>query len=208
MDLNRKIAEWKESGNYHLAIGILFGMAGVGGASKAGLPGAPSFGVALAMGATLGGVIGYVVGHVVMEGSEKVAESVYMPRAAGTYTKTHSGIDAMEAKGDLRGAAAAWDNVSIEEPGNPWPLIRAGELYFRKLDEPSLALDRFQLARKIPGIHPEQQRYAIQKIIDLYLGPLDDRGRALVELRRLIEEHPNTREAEHARAALAKLKAQ
>jgi hypothetical protein len=138
MDLNRKIAEWKESGNYHLAVGMLFGMAGVGGASMAGVPGAPSFGVALAMGATLGGVIGYVVGHVVMKGSEKAAESVYMPRALGTYTKTHSGIDAMEAKGDVRGAAAAWDNVSIEEPGNPWPLIRAGSSSFRKYSSPSI----------------------------------------------------------------------
>ena len=206
MDLDRKIADWKQSGNYHLAIGVLFGMAGFGGVSQAGLPGAPSFGVALAIGATVGGVIGYVVGHLLMRGSEKAAESVYMPRATGTYTKTHSGIDALEAKGDVRGAAAAWDNVSIEEPGNPWPLVRAGELYFRKLHEPALALDRFQLARKIPGIHPEQQRYVVQKIIDLYLGPLDDRGRALVELRRLIEEHPGTREAAHARAALAKLK--
>ena len=208
MDLDRKIADWKESGNYHTVIGMLFGIAGFGGVSKAGVPGAPSFGLALAMGATIGGAIGYVVGRAVMNGSEKAAESVYMPRAIGTYTKTHSGIDAMEAKGDVRGAAAAWDNVSIEEPGNPWPLIRAGELYFRKLDEPSLALDRFQLARKIPGIHAEQHRYVMQKIIDLYLGPLDDRGRALVELRRLIEEHPGTREAVHAREALSRLKAQ
>ena len=208
MDLDRKIADWKESGNYHTVIGMLFGIAGFGGVSKAGVPGAPSFGLALAMGATIGGAIGYVVGRAVMNGSEKAAESVYMPRAIGTYTKTHSGIDAMEAKGDVRGAAAAWDNVSIEEPGNPWPLIRAGELYFRKLDEPSLALDRFQLARKIPGIHPEQHRYVMQKIIDLYLGPLNDRGRALVELRRLIEEHPGTREATHAREALSRLKAQ
>jgi hypothetical protein len=208
MDLDRKIADWKASGNYHLVIGMLFGMAGVGGVSKAGLPGAPSFGVALAIGAILGGAIGYAVGHALLAGSERAAESVYMPRATGTYTKTHSGIDAMEARGDVRGAASAWDSVSVEEPGNPWPLIRAGELYFRKLDEPALALERFQLARRIPGIHDEQHRYAISKIVDLYLGPMNDRGRALVELRRLIEEHPGTREAAHAREALAKLKAQ
>lgn len=208
MDLDRKLADWKTSGNYHAAIGALYGLVFFGGVSKAGLPGAPTFLAALAIGGVLGGSIGYVIGAVVLKSSGKAAESIYMPQATGSYTKTHSGIDAMEAKGDLRDAVSAWDRVAIEDPGNPWPLIRAGELYSRKLGEPALALDRFQLARKIPGIHPEQQRYAVQKIIDLYLGPLDDRGRALVELRRLIEEHPGTREAVHAREALTRLKAQ
>ena len=43
-------------------------------------------------------------------------------------------------------------------------------------------------------------------LVDLHLGPLEDEGRALVELRRLIDGFPGTREAEMAREALAKLK--
>ena len=52
------------------------------------------------------------------------------------------------------------------------------------------------------------QRYASQKIIDLLLGPLGDRGRAMTELRMLIDRHPASREAEGAREALRNLKAE
>ena len=60
--------------------------------------------------------------------------------------------------------------------------------------------------REIPGASRELVRYAQTKIVDLYLGPLKDEGRALVELRRLIEGFPGTHEAEQARAALARIK--
>jgi hypothetical protein len=208
MDLDRKLADWKMSGNYHATIGALFGMAFLGAASVARLPGAPRPLTAVAIGALLGAALGRFIGGALIQGSGKAAQYVYMPDATGTYTKTHSGIDAKEARGDVRGAADAWDALAVEEPDNPWPLIRAGELYFRQLGEPETALVRFQAARTIPGIHPEAQRFAVQKIIDLYLGPLNDRGRALVELRRMIEQHPGTREAIGAREALRTLKAQ
>jgi hypothetical protein len=42
--------------------------------------------------------------------------------------------------------------------------------------------------------------------VDLYLGPLNDRGRALVELRRLVETYPDRREAQFARDAISRLK--
>jgi len=157
-------------------------------------------------------VLGFLGGRgvvrLVLGASGRSAQTVYMPTAAGTYALQHSEIDALEAKGDLRGAVAAWEAVAIAEPRNPWPLIRAGELYFRKLDEPRLALERFRQARDVPGIIAEHHRYASLKIVDLYLGPLDDRGRALVELRRLVEQWPGTREAEYARQAIANLKAE
>src|ERR1017187_759664 len=106
----------------------------------------------------------------------------------------------------LYGAAAAWEAVAVSQPANPWPLMRAGDLYLRVLGEPEMALDRFRLARDAPGITPEQQRYATQKVIDLYLGPLADEGRAIVELRRLIDKHPGTPEAEGARTAIQGIK--
>jgi hypothetical protein len=69
-----------------------------------------------------------------------------------------------------------------------------------------MALDRFRLARDVPGITAEQQRYASQKVIDLYLGPLAQAGRAMAELRRLIDQHPGTPEAEGARTAIQHIK--
>ena len=120
----------------------------------------------------------------------------------------YSFCDTLEARGKYADAASAWEAVSIAHPDDPWPLVRSGELYARELGEPALALERFRLARSIPGVKPELERYASQKIIDLLLGPLGDKGRAMVELRMLIDRHPASREAEGAREALRILKAE
>jgi hypothetical protein len=173
----------------------------------AGLPGVPHSLLTIPVGVAFGYFVGRAIRFAVIEGSGRAAQSINMPVAAGTYTFTHSHIDAMEAKGDHEGAARAWDLVALEHPGDPWPLIRAGEIYMRSLGAPEQALGRFARARDLPGIKPEQQRYASQKVIDVYLGPLHAEGRAMVELRRLIEQHPGTREAEGARLALQRLKA-
>ncbi|HLA89377.1 MAG TPA: hypothetical protein VJL28_02965 [Gemmatimonadaceae bacterium] len=162
----------------------------------------------LIVGAIVGFAIGKVIGMTLLGGAGRVAQTIYAPAAAGSYAPTHSHIDAMEAKGDFKGAAAAWEAVAVSTPSDAWPLIRAGELYLRELGDTGMALDRFRHARDLPGIKPEQHRYISQKLIDLYLGPLADEGRALVELRRLIDAHPGTREAEGARAAIARIKQQ
>jgi len=44
------------------------------------------------------------------------------------------------------------------------------------------------------------------RLADLYNGPLKQPGKALVELRRLIDRAPGTPAADHARVALARLK--
>jgi hypothetical protein len=172
-----------------------------------GLPALPHTPLVIPVAILVGFLVGKAIGFVALESSSRTAQAINMPVAAGTYTFTHSHIDAMEAKGDTAGAARAWDAVALEHPGDPWPLIRAGEIYMRSLGAAEQALGRFLRARDLPGIKPEQQRYASQKVIDVYLGPLHDEGRAMVELRRLIERHPGTREAEGARLALQRLKA-
>jgi hypothetical protein len=57
-----------------------------------------------------------------------------------------------------------------------------------------------------PGIRDEHLKYASQKIIDIHLAPGGDEGRALVELRRFVTKFPTGREADGARAAIARLK--
>ncbi len=50
----------------------------------------------------------------------------------------------------------------------------------------------------------ETRRYVSQRLIDLYLGPLTDEGRALVELRKLADGWPGTREGDGAERAIAR----
>jgi hypothetical protein len=85
-------------------------------------------------------------------------------------------------------------------------IVSGSGLYARELGDPATAVERFRLARSLPDVKPELRRYTGQKIIDLLLGPLGDRGRAMVELRMLIDQHPDSREADGARDALRNLK--
>jgi len=202
-----RVISFAHGGGIHgvVGAGVMFIFAGA-----AVLSGFPGFGgrlwiVPIAM--VLGFVVGAFAGGLILGASGTVASQVYAPSAAGSYAPSFSHIDALEAKGDYRGAVSAWEAVAVSQPRNPWPLIRAGELYLRTLREPAMALDRFRLARDAPDITAEHHRYVSQKIIDLLLGPLGDEGRALVEMRRLVEQHPGTREAEGAREALAAFKA-
>lgn len=151
--------------------------------------------------------IGKTIGFAVVGTSGSVAQAFTMPATTGHYANEHSEIMTLEVRGDFKGAVSAWEAVSIAEPGNPWPLVRSAELYARELNEPAMAIERFRLARMMPEIKPELHRYISQQIIDLLLGPLDEKGRAMVELRMLIDRYPTSREAEGAREALRNLKA-
>jgi hypothetical protein len=160
------------------------------------------------LGAAIGFAVGKAIGVLVVQGSGRTAQAFTLPAKAGFRASEHSEIDALEARGKYADAASAWEAVAIAHPNDPWPLVRSAELYARELAEPALAVERFRLARSLAGVKPELQRYASQKIIDLLLGPLADKGRAMAELRMLIDRHPASREADGARDALRNLKAE
>lgn len=199
--------QFTHGGGIHGIVGAGVMMIFSGAAVLSGFPGFGGRVWTIPVAMVIGFVVGRAMGALILGASGTVASQVYAPAAHGTYAQTFSHIDALEAKGDYRGAVSAWEAVAVSQPQNPWPLIRAGELYLRTLHDPALALERFRQAREAAEISPEHHLYVSQKIIDLHLGPLRDEGRALVELRRLIHLHPGTREADGAREALAALKA-
>jgi hypothetical protein len=152
--------------------------------------------------------IGRGIARALFGAGAAMVTSVFTPSGDTTkYTPTYSHIEALEVKGDLEGAAAAWDAAVAENPGHALTLVRAGDFHLRLRNDPAAALLRYQQVRALGSGGADAQRYVQQKIVDLYLGPLQDDGRAMVELRRLIDAFPGTREADGARAALAELKA-
>jgi len=200
---------WVHRGGFGTALTTFLGAILIpGGWYASGRPTPFPFILLVLAGALIGFAIGKVVGTVVVHGSGATAQAFTMPARAGFHANEHSEIDTLEVRGDFKGAVAAWEAVAIAEPANPWPLVRSADLYARELGDPALAVERFRLARSLPGVKPELQRYASQKIIDLLLGPLGDKGRAMVELRMLVDKHPGSREAEGARDALRNLKAE
>lgn len=158
-----------------------------------------------------GGVVGFFIGRTIARtlfgAGAQLVTSVYSPSGDTTkYTPTFSHIEALEIRGDLDGAAAAWDSAVAEHPDSVLTLVRAADFHLRLRQDPTAALERFLRARALGSGAADTRRYVQQKIVDLYLGPLCDDGRAMVELRRLIDGYPGSREADGARAALAELR--
>ncbi len=209
MAMDDRYDKWKYNGGHMVLMSSLLGFFMLPAGWSASGRSTP-FGLAPLF--LIGGVGGFAFGKtmamIIFQGSSRAAESIYMPGRAGFRVSEHSEIDSLEVRGDFKGAVAAWEAVAISEPENSWALVRAGELYARELGDPEMAVERFKHARSLPTAKPELQRYMSQKIIDLLLGPLDDKGRAMVELRKLIDQFPTSREASGAREALRKLKAE
>lgn len=151
--------------------------------------------------------IGAGIARGVLQGTGRVAKSIYAPDGDTTrYTPTYSHIEALEVRGDLDGAAAAWDQAILESPDSAVTIVRAADFQLRARKDAERARALYTQARATGAGTDDLKRYVQQKLVDLYLGPLRDEGRALVELRRLIEGFPGTREAESARQTLAELK--
>ncbi|MFN0097132.1 MAG: tetratricopeptide repeat protein, partial [Gemmatimonadaceae bacterium] len=129
------------------------------------------------------------------------------------YSHTFSHIEALEIRGDLDGAEHAWAVECAANPRVPLVWIKAGDFHLRLRKDAGRALEYYRHVRDLQGTSTESARYVSQKIIDILLGQgsdpaFADRGKAMGELRRLIERFPGTREADAAREALSKLKAE
>ena len=122
------------------------------------------------------------------------------------YAQQYSYQEALAARGDVAQALASYESLVAADPLAVEPRIRAAELYAGKGANPARAAELFREVQRIPGVPTAREIYASNRLVDLYRGPLGDEGRALVELRRLADRHPGTRDAEHAKAAIARMK--
>lgn len=161
---------------------------------------------------TLGGLLFFfLLGTYVARGiahlAGNAASTLYAPSGDSTaYTPTFSHIDTLVIRGDLDGAATAWDVAMVEHPQSAGVITKAADFHLRDRKDPATALTLFLRARQLNAGGDDLRRYIQQKIVDLHLGPLNDEGRGLVELRRLIDAFPSSREADSAREALAEIK--
>ncbi|MDB4912929.1 MAG: hypothetical protein JWM95_573 [Gemmatimonadetes bacterium] len=144
----------------------------------------------------------------ISNGAGAVAKSFTLPSGDSTpYEQTFSFQEALAARGDVAGALESYEAVIAEQPDAVSARMRAAEHYARGNRNSTRAAELFKEIRRIPGVASRDALYASNRLVDLYDGPLNDPGRALVELRRIIEQYPGTQVATHARAALPVLKA-
>lgn len=113
---------------------------------------------------------------------------------------------AMVMRGEVGEALASFER-RIEARGSGVEVrVRAAELYAGEGKNPTRAAELLRAARALPELTEGQDIYVTNRLADLLAGPLNEHGRALVELRRLVERYPGTPAASHARAALSALK--
>ena len=134
-------------------------------------------------------------------------EHLMMEGANTPYEEQHSYQQALVMQGKLDEALASFEAVIAEQPNAVTARIRAAELYARDRGNPVRAAELFRDVQRIESAATGQVVYATHRLADLLAGPLDDPGRALVELRRLIERYPGNPAAERSRDALRTLKA-
>ena len=116
-----------------------------------------------------------------------------------------SGIETLVARGRLAEAAEAYRERAQTRSGRVEATVRRAALLAGPLGHPETALVELQALREQP-LEPEQDLRVGIALVDIYERRLGDPGRAMVELRRLIDLYPERRAVRRLRQELALLR--
>jgi len=133
-----------------------------------------------------------------------VARFVAPSGSTTPYQYGYSYQQALASRGDVAGALESYEAVLQDTPGEVEAQVQAAELYLTS-GNVARAMELFRAVRTVPGVSSARDIYASNRLVDLHLLA-KEAGRALVELRRLIERYPGTDTAIRAREALGRLK--
>lgn len=181
------------------AFNYLFAMCGC---AAPGLQKVWAFGLALLLGITAGGV-GFATGGLAAKGWKHFA----VDGSTTPYEEQYSHEQSLVMRGQIDEALASFESIIRGNPAAVKPRVRAAELYSREQGNHLRAAQLLSEVQRIESAGAGDVVYATHRLVDLYTGSLNQPGRAMVELRRLIEKFPGTPAAEQARDALAALKA-
>jgi hypothetical protein len=188
-----------------LVTGVTFG-AGIILSLIGGVPSIAGVLALLLIALMLGALTAYM-GSRMGEGAGVVVQAFVQPSGNSTpYEQSFSYQEAMIMRGDVEGALDSYEAIILEQPTLVSARLAAAEHYTRNNRNPARAAELFREIRAIPGVPLRDAIYSSSRLVDLYDGPLDEPGRALVELRRIIELYPESDMAKHARRALPALK--
>ena len=118
--------------------------------------------------------------------------------------KGYSHIEALTAQGRYREAAAAYRREIVSDSKDVEARIQLAQLLLKHLDDPAGAATCY---REVRDLVPDEARtigYSL-RLVDLYRTRLAAPGRALGELRRLIDRFPESPQVVGARRELQEL---
>ena len=155
-----------------------------------------------AMYGLLAGLLGGVL-EPVIDGSARLFSSVGLQRAGGGF----SGEETMVAQGRYADAAEAYQRRTRDRGTSAEAALRRASLLAGPLALPLVAASELTEVRNAdtPLSSEDDVRVGLA-LVDLYDHRLQDPGRAMAELRRLIDLHPESRHTRRMRGALQDLK--
>jgi len=136
-----------------------------------------------------------------IEGLAEALQSVGLIRAGGGY----SAIETLVARGQLAEAAEAYRERAQGPADRVEATVRRAALLAGPLGQPETALVELQALREHRLTADADLRVGVA-LVDVYERRLADPGRAMVELRRLIDLYPDRRATLRLRRELAILK--
>lgn len=154
-------------------------------------------------------IYGFIVGltsgilEPAIEGFFRVLADWGLVRAGGGY----SAIETMVVRGELAAAAEAYRERARNPADRVEATVRRAALLGGPLGQPETALVELEGLRRASLPPADDLRVGVA-LVDLYDRRLGEPGRAMGELRRLIDRHPGERWVRRLRHALAQLKAE
>lgn len=138
---------------------------------------------------------------------ERTVRRIALDGTSTPYKEQYSREQALVMQGRIDDALASFEAIIRSDAAATTARIRAAELYARAGNNSARAAALLRDVQRNESCSAGEQVYVAHRLVDLYTGPLNDPGRALVELRRLIERFPTHPAAAQAREALVVLKA-
>jgi len=112
---------------------------------------------------------------------------------------------ALLARGQVDAALAALEARLANHPDDPALCLFVADVYSRHAHEPRKAERLYLHAREVPGASAANDYLATNRLIDLYMGALDEPALAAAELEHMRIRHAGTTAATHAEQALRRL---
>jgi hypothetical protein len=154
-------------------------------------------------------IYGFIVGvtsgilEPVIDGLSHVLADLGLVRVGGGY----SAIETLVVRGEVAAAAEAYRERAQHPADRVEATVRRAALLGGPLGQPETALVELGGLRRSRLSAADDLRVGVA-LVDLYDRRLGEPGRAMAELRRLIDRHPGEREVRRLRHALAELKAE
>lgn len=145
--------------------------------------------------------------HTALEKGGGAIGSITVPSGSATPSVAqHSNIEAMEVRGEYEKAAKAYREVITSTPDDIVACEKLGQLAMRQLKDYETAVWAYRQAEQRMTEPRRKLGYALI-IAGLFRDNLHDNGKAIVELRKVLERYPNAPNAARLKAELDELKA-